>query len=114
MNDYKNDDVKKMLEMLKEQTNDESSAPIDTQTTDSVHTDEEIKNMLKECFSAKQESPVAVMNDYSFDEIEDFVKIQEELKQISMTVSALQLWSEQMIANGNIDINKINEIKESN
>ena len=50
----------------------------------------------------------------SNDEIEDFVKIQEELKQISMTVSALQLWSEQMIANGNIDINKINEIKESN
>ena len=80
MNDYKNDDVKKMLEMLKEQTNDESSAPIDTQTTDSVHTDEEIKNMLKECFSAKQESPVAVMNDYSFDEIEDFVSedVEEE------------------------------------
>ena len=37
------------------------------------------------------------------DEVEDFVKIQDELEKISITVEALQLWSEQMLANGNIN-----------
>lgn len=40
------------------------------------------------------------------DEIEDFVDIQEELEKISITVEALQLWSEQMLANGAIDSEK--------
>ncbi|WP_026518626.1 helix-turn-helix domain-containing protein [Butyrivibrio sp. MC2021] len=39
-------------------------------------------------------------------EIDDFVDIQEKLEKISITVEALQLWSEQMIANGSIDIEK--------
>ena len=39
----------------------------------------------------------------SEDEIEDFIKIQEELERISITVETLQLWSEKMLANGIID-----------
>ncbi len=38
------------------------------------------------------------------DEIKDFIHIQEELEKISITVETLQLWSEQMLANGTIDI----------
>ena len=38
------------------------------------------------------------------DEIEDFIYIQEELERISITVETLQLWSEQMLAKGVIDI----------
>lgn len=37
------------------------------------------------------------------DELEDFVSIQEELERISVTVEALQLWSEKMLATGAID-----------
>ena len=40
----------------------------------------------------------------SGDEIEDFVRIQEELERISITVETLQLWSERMLATGAIDI----------
>ena len=47
----------------------------------------------------------------SKDEIEDFVHIQEQLENISVTVSALQLWAEQMLANGAIDVDKYNSIK---
>lgn len=47
----------------------------------------------------------------SKDEIEDFVHIQEQLENISVTVSALQLWAEQMLANGTIDVDKYNSIK---
>ena len=39
-------------------------------------------------------------------EIDDFVDIQEKLEKISITVEALQLWSEQMLANGTIDQEK--------
>lgn len=39
-------------------------------------------------------------------EIDDFVNIQEELEKISITVEALQLWTEQMIANGLINMEK--------
>ncbi len=39
-------------------------------------------------------------------EIDDFVEIQDKLEEISVTVEALQLWAEQMIANGAIDAEK--------
>lgn len=39
-------------------------------------------------------------------EIDDFIGIQEELEKISITVEALQLWTEQMVANGAINIDK--------
>ncbi|MGN0496407.1 MAG: helix-turn-helix domain-containing protein [Lachnospiraceae bacterium] len=41
-------------------------------------------------------------------EIDDFVNIQEELEKISITVEALQLWTEQMVANGLINVEKYN------
>lgn len=44
-------------------------------------------------------------------ELEEFIDIQEELEKISITVETLQLWSEQMLANGSIDIIKYNEFK---
>lgn len=39
------------------------------------------------------------------DEVEDFIYIQDELERISITVEGLQLWAEQMIATGAININ---------
>jgi len=38
------------------------------------------------------------------DEMEDFIRIQEDLEKISITVEALQLWSEQKMASGEIDM----------
>ena len=53
----------------------------------------------------KQERLIEITVDGKGDgeEIKDFVHIQEELEKISITVEALQLWSEQMIAEGKID-----------
>lgn len=45
------------------------------------------------------------------EEIKDFVHIQEELEKISITVETLQLWSEQMVANNQIDIEAYNSYK---
>ena len=44
-------------------------------------------------------------------EIEDFIRIQEELERISVTVETLQLWSERMLANGVINEDKYKEFK---
>lgn len=46
---------------------------------------------------------IAADGKISDDEIEDFIRIQEELERISITVETLQLWSEKMLANGIID-----------
>lgn len=40
----------------------------------------------------------------SDDELKDFVKIQKGLERISITVETLQLWAEQMMANGRINM----------
>lgn len=45
------------------------------------------------------------------DEIEDFIRIQEELKRISITVETMQLWSEHMLAIGAIDTEAYKEHK---
>lgn len=45
------------------------------------------------------------------DELEEFIHIQEELERISIAVEALQLWAEQMIATGKIDLDKYSAIK---
>lgn len=37
------------------------------------------------------------------DELEDFIRIQENLERMSMTVDTLQLWSEEMLSSGKID-----------
>ena len=46
---------------------------------------------------------ITVDGKISGDELEDFIHIQEELERLSIAVETLQLWSEQMIANGAID-----------
>ncbi len=43
------------------------------------------------------------------EEVADFIHIQEELERISITVEGLQLWSEQMIANGTINVETYKE-----
>lgn len=54
----------------------------------------------------KQERLIEITADgeISGEEIADFVQIQEELERISITVETLQLWSEQMLATGAIDM----------
>lgn len=39
-------------------------------------------------------------------EIDDFVNIQEKLEEISIAAEALRLWTEQMVANGAMDMEK--------
>lgn len=46
------------------------------------------------------------------DEIESFVMIQNELEKISITIESLQLWSEQMLANGSINMKLYEKAKE--
>ena len=48
----------------------------------------------------------------SNDALGDFIYIQEELERISVAVETLQLWSEQMMANGVIDMEKYHALKE--
>ncbi len=45
------------------------------------------------------------------DELEDFIDIQYELEKMSVAVETLQLWSERMLANGSIDMEKYEELK---
>lgn len=45
------------------------------------------------------------------DEIEDFVFIQNELERFSITVEALQLWVEKMLADKKINLEKYNAVK---
>lgn len=44
------------------------------------------------------------------DELNDFISIQGELERISVTVEALQLWTEKMLSSGKIDVAKYNEM----
>ena len=44
-------------------------------------------------------------------EVKDFVHIQEDLERISINVETLQLWAEQMLANGAIDMDEYNSYK---
>ena len=61
----------------------------------------------------KQERLIEITADGKIegDEIKDFIHIQEELEKISITVETLQLWSEQMLADGTIDIEAYNAYK---
>ena len=47
---------------------------------------------------------IAADGNIANDEIDDFIAIQEELEKISITISALQLWSEKMLSSGAIDL----------
>ena len=48
------------------------------------------------------------------DEIDDFIRIQDELERISVTVETLQFWAEKMLANGIIDREKYEERRKNN
>ena len=77
-----------------------------------------ILEMLSSLNSMKksQERLIEITADGKIDneELEDFIFIQSELERISITVETLQLWAEQMIADGKIDIDKYNAIKNAN
>ena len=45
------------------------------------------------------------------DELEDFVRIQENLERMAMTVDTLQLWSEEMLSSGRIDKEAYEKLK---
>ena len=61
-----------------------------------------------------QERLIEITADGKIDgeEIADFVRIQDTLEKISLTVETLQLWSERMLANGAIDIEQYRKYKE--
>ncbi|MBR4057651.1 MAG: XRE family transcriptional regulator [Oscillospiraceae bacterium] len=44
------------------------------------------------------------------EELKDFICIQRELEKISITVETLQLWAEQMLATGKIDMEQYNTL----
>lgn len=48
------------------------------------------------------------------DEVEDFIRIQEDLERISITVETLQLWAEHKLAAGEIDLQAYNSAKQRN
>ncbi len=56
---------------------------------------------------------ITVDGDISENEIEDFINIQENLEQISITAETLKLWAEQMIANNHINVETYNKIKQN-
>ena len=63
----------------------------------------------------KQERLVEITVDGTIgkDEIEDFISIQDDLEQISITAETLKLWAEQMIANDCINVETYNKIKQN-
>ena len=75
-----------------------------------------VLEMLSSLNSArrKQERLIDITADGIIDEgeIEDFIDIQDELEKISIAVETLQLWSEQMLANGGINMDAYNKAKE--
>ena len=101
MENFNNDDIKKMLEMLKEQaesTSTDVQEHINTQTTDdSVHTDEDIKNMLKKHFAAEENEDSALSTEtYSLDEVDDFAAEEEyEAKEPEIALEAEESINEQ-------------------
>ncbi|MBQ8539916.1 MAG: helix-turn-helix domain-containing protein [Clostridia bacterium] len=62
----------------------------------------------------KQERLIEITSDGRIDneELNDFIYIQKELERISTTVEALRLWTETMIAEEKIDVEKYNALKE--
>ena len=57
------------------------------------------------CVSREKDRLIEITADGKIegDEIDDFIRIQEELEKISITVETLQLWAEKMLVNGIID-----------
>lgn len=61
----------------------------------------------------RQARLIEITADGSIDdeEIKDFIGIQNDLERISVTVEAMQLWAEEMLAEGKINKKKYDEIK---
>lgn len=55
---------------------------------------------------------IAVDGEISDEEIDDFVHIQRQLNEISITVEALKLWVDKEIKDGKINMDKYNKSKE--
>ena len=54
---------------------------------------------------------ITVDGEIQNDELEDFVRIQENLERMSITVDTLQLWSEEMLSSGRIDKEAYEKLK---
>ena len=52
---------------------------------------------------------ITVDGELSEDELPDFLKIKEELKEMSLAIDSLNLWMDQTIASGKIDKNLLPE-----
>ena len=86
MENFNNDEVNKMLEMLKvqAQSNEKTEHDVTQATENNVDSADELKDMLKKQFSASESAKTEVFtSDYSIDEVNDFVadeqvEIQEE------------------------------------
>ena len=63
--------------------------------------------------SRKQERLIEITADGQIggDEVKDFIQIQDELEKISVAVETLQIWTEKMMADGNIDRELYDSIK---
>ena len=76
-----------------------------------------VLEMLSSLNSAKkrQERLIEITADgiIENDEVDDFIDIQENLEKISLTVEALRLWSEKMLADGKIDLEAYREARQS-
>jgi hypothetical protein len=62
----------------------------------------------------KQEKLIEIAEDgvISDDELTDFISIQKDLKKINMAVSALELWTEKMMASGLINMEEYRKLTE--
>ena len=62
--------------------------------------------------NSKKERLIEIAADgkISNDEIDDFIHIRQELERISLTVETLQLWTERMLANGQILVQRFGDI----
>ena len=57
---------------------------------------------------------IAADGGISNDELDDFIEIQDELEKMSVTIEALQLWSEKMLADNVINMELYNAYKNRN
>ena len=62
--------------------------------------------------NSKKERLIEIAADgkISNDEIDDFIHIRQELERISLTVETLQLWTERMLANGQMLVQRFGDI----
>ena len=66
------------------------------------------------CVKNEQERLIEITEDgvIKNDELRDFIKIQQELEKISLTVDTLQLWTEHKLSEGKIDRQEYQRLKE--